>query len=57
MRIFGPKRVEITVGRKRSHNWKLHNMYSPDIREIKIKATAMNKACSMHETQVHTMFL
>jgi hypothetical protein len=35
-RIFGPKREEVTRERRKLHNGKIHNLYSPpDIRQIK----------------------
>jgi hypothetical protein len=36
MRIFGPKREELTGGWRRLHNEQLHNLYaSPNVRVIK----------------------
>jgi hypothetical protein len=33
-RIFGPKRVEVTGGRRKLHNEELHNLYSsPKVKE------------------------
>jgi hypothetical protein len=38
-RIFGPKRDKVTGGRRKLHNKKLHNLYSPSniIRMVKSK--------------------
>jgi hypothetical protein len=45
-RIFGPKRDEVTGGRRELHNEELRNLYtSPSIIRI-IKSTEMSIACS-----------
>jgi hypothetical protein len=46
MRIFGPKRDEVTGGWRKPHNEELHNLYSsPSIIRM-IKSRGMGRACS-----------
>jgi hypothetical protein len=49
-RIFGPKRDEVTGGRRKLHNGELYNFYpSPDIiRMIQSEEGEMGRACIMN---------
>jgi hypothetical protein len=48
LRIFGPKRDEVTGGWRKLHNEELHNLYSSPniIRMFQVKEDEMGKACS-----------
>jgi hypothetical protein len=45
---FGPKRDEVTGGRRKLHNEELHNLYSSSniIIMIQVKEDEMGRACS-----------
>jgi hypothetical protein len=48
LRIFGPKRAEVTGGWRKLHNEELHNSYSSPsiIRMIKVREDEMGRTCS-----------
>jgi hypothetical protein len=47
LRIFGPKRDEVTGGWRELHNEELHNLYSsPSIKSDLVKEDEMGRACS-----------
>jgi hypothetical protein len=52
LRMFGPKRDNVTGERRKLHNEELHNLYSsPDIiRQVTVKGNEVGRACGTQGT-------
>jgi hypothetical protein len=57
-RIFGPKREEVTGGRRKLHNEGFHNLYSSSSKIIMIKSREdeMGRAYSKHRSEEECMY-